>query len=106
MVIHSARSAPALTSPASGQANSKEVTMKTDQLNPAAHAAIVTRTADMMTAMVDYAYGEAEDVVRLEQIDRPTIGDGDVLVRVHAAGLDRGVWHAMTGLPYPIRLAG
>jgi NADPH:quinone reductase-like Zn-dependent oxidoreductase len=27
-------------------------------------------------------------------------------VRVHAAGVDRGVWHVMTGLPYPIRLAG
>jgi NADPH:quinone reductase-like Zn-dependent oxidoreductase len=28
-----------------------------------------------------------------------------VLVRVHAAGVDRGVWHLMTGLPYPVRLA-
>jgi NADPH:quinone reductase-like Zn-dependent oxidoreductase len=25
---------------------------------------------------------------------------------VHAAGVDRGVWHLMSGLPYPIRLAG
>jgi NADPH:quinone reductase-like Zn-dependent oxidoreductase len=30
----------------------------------------------------------------------------EVLVRVHAAGLDRGVWHVMTGLPYMIRLVG
>ncbi len=29
-----------------------------------------------------------------------------MLVRVHAAGVDRGVWHVMAGLPYPIRLAG
>jgi NADPH:quinone reductase-like Zn-dependent oxidoreductase len=29
-----------------------------------------------------------------------------VLVRVHAAGVDRGVWHIVAGLPYPIRLAG
>ena len=29
-----------------------------------------------------------------------------MLVRVHAAGVDRGVWHLMTGLPYPVRLAG
>jgi NADPH:quinone reductase-like Zn-dependent oxidoreductase len=29
-----------------------------------------------------------------------------VLVRVRAAGVDQGVWHVMTGLPYPIRLAG
>jgi NADPH:quinone reductase-like Zn-dependent oxidoreductase len=34
------------------------------------------------------------------------IADDEVLVRVRAAGLDRGVWHVMTGLPYPIRLAG
>ena len=27
-------------------------------------------------------------------------------MRVHAAGVDRGSWHVMTGLPYPIRLAG
>jgi NADPH:quinone reductase-like Zn-dependent oxidoreductase len=26
-------------------------------------------------------------------------------VRVHAAGVDRGVWHLMAGLPYPIRMA-
>ena len=25
---------------------------------------------------------------------------------MHAAGVDRGVWHLMAGLPYPIRLAG
>jgi NADPH:quinone reductase-like Zn-dependent oxidoreductase len=29
--------------------------------------------------------------------------DDEVLVRVHAGGLDRGVWHVMTGLPYLIR---
>jgi hypothetical protein len=30
----------------------------------------------------------------------------EVLVRVHAPGVNRGVWHLMTGLPYPIRLVG
>jgi NADPH:quinone reductase-like Zn-dependent oxidoreductase len=29
-----------------------------------------------------------------------------VLLRVHAAGVDRGIWHLMAGLPYPVRLAG
>jgi len=80
--------------------------MRTDKQNPAMHASTVTPAAATMTAMVQDQYGEAEDVLRLEQIDRPTIGDGDVLVRVHAAGLDQGVWHAVAGLPYPIRLAG
>ena len=50
-------------------------------------------------------YG-SPDVLELRDIDRPTIADDEVLVRVRAAGVDRGVWHVMTGLPYPIRLAG
>ena len=66
------------------------------------------RTTDgtTMQAIIQDRYGEAEDVLRLEEIDRPAIGDGEVLLRVHAAGVDRGVWHLMTGLPYPVRLAG
>jgi NADPH:quinone reductase-like Zn-dependent oxidoreductase len=59
-----------------------------------------------MTAIVQDEYGEAEDVLAMAEIDRPVIGDDEVLVRVHAAGVDRGVWHIMAGLPYPIRLAG
>ncbi len=59
-----------------------------------------------MTAIVQDMYGRAEDVLRLEEIDRPGIGPDEVLVRVAAAGVDRGVWHLMTGLPYPVRLAG
>jgi NADPH:quinone reductase-like Zn-dependent oxidoreductase len=60
-----------------------------------------------MAALVQDRYGPApEDVLRLAEIDRPAIGDGEVLVRVHAASVDRGTWHIMAGLPYPIRLAG
>jgi NADPH:quinone reductase-like Zn-dependent oxidoreductase len=60
-----------------------------------------------MKAIVQDEYGSApEDVLRLEEVGRPTIGDGDVLVRVRAASLDRGTWHLMAGLPYPIRVAG
>jgi len=59
-----------------------------------------------MKAIVQDEYGEAGDVLRLEETDKPEIGDDRVLVRVHAAGVDRGVWHIMTGRPYPIRLAG
>ncbi|HET6775079.1 MAG TPA: NAD(P)-dependent alcohol dehydrogenase [Acidimicrobiales bacterium] len=58
-----------------------------------------------MKAIVQDAYGSA-DVLELRDIDKPEAGDGEVLVRVHAAGVDRGAWHLMTGLPYPIRLAG
>src|SRR4028119_1660340 len=58
-----------------------------------------------MKAMVRDAYGPP-DVLELRDIDIPEIGDDEVLVRVHAAGLGRDVWHVMTGLPYPLRLAG
>jgi NADPH:quinone reductase-like Zn-dependent oxidoreductase len=65
------------------------------------------RTTDgtTMQAITQDRYGEAGDVLRLEEIARPAIGDEDVLLRVHAAGVDQGVWHLMTGLPYPVRLA-
>ena len=58
-----------------------------------------------MKAIVRDTYG-SPDVLELRDIDKPEIGDEEVLLRVHAAGLDRGVWHVMAGLPYPIRLAG
>ena len=65
-----------------------------------------TRERATMQAIVQDRYGEAQDVLKLEEIERPAIGDNDVLLRVHAAALDRGVWHLMTGLPYPVRFAG
>src|SRR5947209_1738681 len=60
-----------------------------------------------MTAIVQDEYGSApEQVLRVAELPRPTAGDEDVLVRVHAASVDRGTWHIMAGLPYPVRLAG
>jgi NADPH:quinone reductase-like Zn-dependent oxidoreductase len=61
--------------------------------------------AHLMKAIVHDSYGST-DVLELREVDRPGIADDEVLVRVGAAGVDRGVWHIMTGLPYPIRLAG
>jgi NADPH:quinone reductase-like Zn-dependent oxidoreductase len=60
-----------------------------------------------MSSIVQDEYGPApEDVLRLEQVATATIGPGEVLVRVRAASVDRGTWHVMAGLPYPIRAAG
>jgi NADPH:quinone reductase-like Zn-dependent oxidoreductase len=56
-----------------------------------------------MKAIVQDAYGSA-DVLELRDIDKPAPKDNEVLVRVHAAGLHRGDWHVMTGLPYLIRI--
>src|ERR671920_309295 len=58
-----------------------------------------------MKAMIRDTYGPP-DVLELRDIDIPEIADDEVLVRVHAAGVGRDVWHVMAGLPYPIRLAG
>ena len=57
-------------------------------------------------AIVQDAYGSVDDVWRLDQIARPEIGDSEVLIRVHAAGLDRGTWHMLTGKPYLLRVIG
>jgi NADPH:quinone reductase-like Zn-dependent oxidoreductase len=53
-------------------------------------------------AIVQDRYGSA-DVLQLQDIDPPEMGDSDVLVRVRAAGVDPGVVHTMTGLPLAIR---
>ncbi len=80
--------------------------MKTESRNRRTLSPEPTATTATMQAIVQDEYGEAEDVLRLAEIDRPEIEDSEVLVRVRAAGVDRGVWHLMAGLPYPVRLAG
>jgi NADPH:quinone reductase-like Zn-dependent oxidoreductase len=55
-------------------------------------------------AVTQRSYGDS-DVLHLETLERPRPAAGEVLLRVHAAGLDRGTWHLMTGRPYLARLA-
>lgn len=59
-----------------------------------------------MRAVVQDVYGEPAQVLRLAAIPRPAPRDGEVLIHVEAAGVDRGAWHLLAGLPYPVRLAG
>jgi len=62
---------------------------------------------ETMRAIVQDHYGPAPEVVlRLAEISRPAIGDDEVLVRVHAASVDRGTWHVMTGRPNLMRIMG
>jgi NADPH:quinone reductase-like Zn-dependent oxidoreductase len=56
-----------------------------------------------MQAIVQDKYGSA-DVLEAQDIDRPEIGDDEVLVRVHAASIHIGDWVLMTGVPYVMRL--
>ena len=58
-----------------------------------------------MKALIQDRYGTA-DVLNFRDIERPTPSEKQVLVRVVAAGMDRGAWHFMTGEPYLMRLLG
>ncbi|HZA39847.1 MAG TPA: NAD(P)-dependent alcohol dehydrogenase [Actinomycetota bacterium] len=58
-----------------------------------------------MKAIVQDTYG-GPDVLEFRDIDKPEVADDEVLLRVHAAGVDPGVWHLMTGLPYLVRVMG
>lgn len=56
-------------------------------------------------AAVRHEYGPPAGIEVASQ-PVPTPGPGQVLLRVHAAGLDRGARHLMAGEPYAVRLAG
>src|SRR3954453_21321191 len=58
-----------------------------------------------MKAIVRDRYG-SPDVLRVSEVEMPDVGAEQVLVRVPAAGLDRGAGHLMAGLPYLLRAAG
>lgn len=57
-----------------------------------------------MQAIVQDRYGAAE-VLEAQEIDKPEIGDNEVLVRVQAASIHVGDWILMTGSPFIMRLA-
>jgi NADPH:quinone reductase-like Zn-dependent oxidoreductase len=58
-----------------------------------------------MKAITQDTYGSA-DVLELRDIEQPTPGEHEVLVKVEAAGIARGVIHVMTGEPYLMRVMG
>jgi NADPH:quinone reductase-like Zn-dependent oxidoreductase len=58
-----------------------------------------------MKAVLQDAYGGPGTLRLQHEVQRPRIGEEEVLVQVRAAGVDRGVWHLMTGRPHVLRLA-
>src|SRR5262245_65764900 len=58
-----------------------------------------------MKAIVQRKYGSPEDLA-LQEVDRPAVGDDEVLVRVRAASLHPDVWHVVCGRPYVLRVMG
>lgn len=61
--------------------------------------------AEPMHALLQSGYGGTE-VLRRGTTAIPKPADGEVLVEVHAAAIDRGTWHMMTGRPYLMRVMG
>jgi 2-desacetyl-2-hydroxyethyl bacteriochlorophyllide A dehydrogenase len=58
-----------------------------------------------MKAILQDAYGPPA-VLRVGEASVPAVASGDVLVQVHAAGVDRGTAHLMRGEPYLMRVLG
>src|SRR5918999_149329 len=59
-----------------------------------------------MKAIVQEKYGSPDDVLNLKDIDKPTVKEDEVLVRVHVASVHPDVWHVVRGLPYFLRIVG
>lgn len=66
---------------------------------------VQNKSQKTMRAVIQREYGDA-DVLTVGDLAHPQPKADEVLIEVHAAGVDRGVWHLMTGLPYLIRLMG
>jgi NADPH:quinone reductase-like Zn-dependent oxidoreductase len=58
-----------------------------------------------MRAIVYTKYGPP-DVLRLEEVEKPAMGDEKVLIKVHAASINAGDWHLLNADPFPLRFAG
>lgn len=61
-------------------------------------------TTPTMKAIVQDGYGTPEQVLELLEVDRPAVGDDDVLIRVRATSVNTPDWIAVTGTPYILRL--
>src|SRR2546421_4305787 len=72
---------------------------------PVEAKAISTAISTLMRAIVQDQYGEPEAVLNVEDIAKPMVKDGEILVRVHAASVHVGDWMMVMGVPYIARPA-
>jgi NADPH:quinone reductase-like Zn-dependent oxidoreductase len=70
---------------------------------PCAAAPGVTGDGPRMKAIVHGCYAGG-DALRYLEVARPPIGDGDILVKVHASSVNPYDWHVTHGKPYVMRL--
>src|ERR1700745_3546007 len=71
--------------------------------SPCSPAPPLAGGATPMKAIVHRCYG-SPDVIRLEDIPKPTPKDDEILVRVHAASVNPLDWHYLEGTPYMVRM--
>ena len=57
-----------------------------------------------MKAIVQDRYGAPQQVLKLEEVARPSVGDDDVLIRVRATSVNTPDWVTVAGVPYIVRL--
>lgn len=81
------------------------VTPLTDKPMAAPRTSNVQTHPEFMNAVFQTQYGES-DVLQFGQRQVPQPGERQVLIKVEAAGLDRGTWHMMSGKPYLLRVLG
>src|SRR5256885_5602748 len=70
--------------------------------SPCGAALVLAAKAQLMKAIVHRCCG-SPDVLRFEDIERPTPADDQLLVKVHAASVNRLDWHYRRGTPYLVR---
>ena len=65
----------------------------------------IDRANTEMKAIVSTQYGPP-DVLKLEEVEKPTPKDNEVLLKVYAASVNAGDWHLLRGKPFLMRLMG
>ena len=72
--------------------------------SPCGTGAAMPAGSESMKGVVNNCYGSPE-VLKLEQLAKPTPADDQLLVKVHAAALNPLDWHTMRGSPYIMRMS-
>jgi NADPH:quinone reductase-like Zn-dependent oxidoreductase len=79
--------------------------MSVARRNPVADSKADSAPEDLMKAVVQDRFGPP-DTLQLVDAERPEIGSGEILVRVHAAAVNPWDWHMVRGDPRVARLMG